>query len=153
MICRTRGRIWLCRILLALNLLFIWGNSLLPGHLSGLFSDWLRDILAAIFGWDGSGTGGGLLRKVAHFTEFACLGVLLSLYVRMVYKSKGLHILLPLACSFVAACVDETIQIFVPARGPALFDVGIDTCGGAMGIFVFCAVYYLRKRSILHSEE
>ncbi len=153
MIIRTPRRVWICRILLVLNLLFIWVNSLLPGHVSGFFSNWLRDILATIFDWDEGGTGGGILRKIAHFLEFASLGVLMSLYVRMICKSKFAHILLPFVCSFAAACVDETIQMFVPARGPSIADVGIDSCGAIVGIIVFCGVYYLIKRSIIRSEE
>ena len=153
MIRHTPCRVWICRVLLILNLFFIWGNSLLPGSVSLGLSDWVLDILKAIMGTSGGGTGSGLLRKLAHGGEFACLSMLLSFYVRMLCKNKSLHIFLPLIFSFAVACADETIQLFIPARGPGILDVGIDTCGAIMGIIVFCGVYYLIKRSIIHSEE
>ncbi len=153
MIQRTRRRLWLCGVLLGLNLLFIWGNSLMPGNISGALSNWLRDLLALLFGEPSVSSGGGLLRKLAHFTEFACLGLLLSWLIRMLCRKTALFYILPLLLGAVTACVDELIQCFVPNRGPSAWDAALDTCGAAMGIFVFFVVYFLRKRSILHSEE
>lgn len=40
----------------------------------------------------------------------------------------------PFFCGSLAACIDETIQCFVPDRGPGILDVLIDTCGVAVGI-------------------
>ena len=129
---RTDKRLRLCALLLVCNLAFIWGNSLLPGEVSGAFSDWVRGILEAIFPGDGddSPMGGGLLRKLAHFTEFACLGSLLGWLFGMLKKGKALTFLLGVA----AAGVDETIQRFVPDRGPSLKDVCIDSCGVLTGM-------------------
>lgn len=130
---RTGRRMRLCAALLVLNLAFIWGNSLLPGETSEAFSDWVKMLLARFFafGPDGVG-GGGLLRKIAHFSEFALLGGLLSWLFAMLQKKRHW----PFACGFLAACVDETIQRFVPDRFPSLFDVGIDTFGVLTGMLV-----------------
>ena len=78
------------------------------------------------------GEGDGLLRKIAHFAEFAALGACLCWRFGMLEKRK----ILALIYSFGAACLDETIQMFVPERGPGLRDVAIDTCGAAAGIGV-----------------
>ena len=88
-----------CTVLLAMNLAFIWGNSLLPGEISGAISGWLRDFLAALFhfGSDEPSAGHGLLRKLAHFTEFCCLGMLLSWLFSA--KVTLLSLLLLLSCS------------------------------------------------------
>ncbi len=43
---RTEKRMRLCRCLLVLNLLFIWGNSMLPGSVSGAISQLVRDLLS-----------------------------------------------------------------------------------------------------------
>jgi VanZ family protein len=153
MIRRTKCKVWLCSILLALNLFFIWGNSLLPGKISLGISNLALDILRFIMGSSGGSGGSGLLRKLAHGMEFACLGVILSVYVRMFFKRTYLHLLLPLACGFAVACIDELIQIFVPGRGPGVVDVLIDTCGAVFGIAVVLLVYFFKKRSIMHSEE
>lgn len=144
---RTKKRLILCLSLLAMNLAFIWGNSLLPGHISGAFSDWVKNILSAIFplrpSQDG---GGGLLRKLAHFTEFTCLGLILSWLFRMLREKKWEHLLFPLAAGILAAATDETIQIFVPNRGPALKDVGIDTAGVLLGIVIINLIQHFKNR-------
>ena len=134
---KSRKRLTLCITLLILNLAFIWGNSLLPAQVSRAFSGFVRNILAAILpagGSDQVGDGHGLLRKLAHFTEFACLGLLLSWLVRMLRSKQWEHILLPLLIGALVAAVDETIQLFVPGRGPGILDVGIDTLGVTLGI-------------------
>ncbi len=128
----TPKRLRLSKWLIVLILCFIWGNSLLPGEISGKVSDWVKELLAALFPGDVPGvtTGGGLLRKIAHFTEFAALGLCLTWRFGMLEKRKSNA----LAFGALAACVDETIQLFVPDRGPAIRDVVIDTCGVLAGM-------------------
>jgi len=138
---RTETRLRVCITLLIINLAFIWGNSLLPGEISGAFSDWVKSLVAPLFGWDQeSGEGGGLLRKIAHFTEFACLGVCLRWFWGMLEAKRLKPFLYALGCAFVAACIDEIIQMFVPLRGPGIRDVLIDTAGSLTGILIltFC---------------
>ena len=143
---RTEKRLRLCTALLICNLMFIWGNSLLPGEISGALSDWVKQILASLFpGEGGEGMGGGLLRKLAHFTEFAALGMCLTWRRGMLQKHPGFG-LIPGAA---VACVDETIQRFVPDRGPSILDVGIDTCGVAVGMVLFLTRHHLIKRKFI----
>lgn len=130
--------------LIAINVLFIWGNSCLPGSVSGAISHWVRNVLSFLFpgGASDPDSGHGLVRKLAHFTEFACLGALFTWLFGML--SKPLLIALP--CGFLVACVDETIQRFVPDRGPAFKDVLIDTSGVLVGIGLLILGYTIRKR-------
>lgn len=148
---RTDKRLRLCKVLLVCNLIFIWGNSLLPGEVSGAFSDWVKSLLAALFpGSLDSAAGGGLLRKIAHFTEFAALGMCLAWLFGMLQKEK----LLPFGCGVAAACIDETIQRFVPDRGPSVKDVCIDSCGVVTGmLLLYLGHTYWRKRSTNLSPE
>lgn len=148
MIQRNHRRIRLCIIILCLNLAFIWGNSLLPGEISGALSKWVRDLINWIFRLPAKDPeqGHGLLRKIAHFTEFACLGAVISCLVRMLRSKRAEHILLPLAGGFLTACIDETIQCFVPDRGPGVLDVFIDTAGVVLGIGIICFLIRYRKR-------
>ena len=141
---RTDRRIRICTTLLVLNLCFIWGNSLLPGEVSGAFSDWVKEILTFLLPGDSlESSGGGLLRKAAHFTEFAALGALLAWRTAMAgRKAPG-----ALLWGGLAACVDETIQRFVPDRGPSLMDVGIDTCGVLTGILLLHFGHFLVRRN------
>lgn len=140
---RTASRLRLCVTLLIVNLLFIWGNSLLPGEISGAISHWVEDLLETIFGSGGDPSEGhGLLRKLAHFTEFGCLGMCLCWLFSMLDRPWWLSIL----CGFAAACVDETIQCFVPDRGPGIKDVLIDTAGVAVGIGLLLLGYTIYKK-------
>ena len=147
---RTEKRMRLCAALLVLNLAVIWGNSLLPGEISGAFSDWVKELLVRLLpAGTAMGHGSGLLRKIAHFTEFTCLGLCLSWLFGMLQKNKAW----PFLCGAAAACIDETIQRFVPDRGPSLRDVGIDTCGVITGILLLSFGYHMIKRKKLHLEE
>ncbi len=127
----------LCILWLAVNLAVIWGNSLLPGHISGQISDWVKDLLFGSGGLPGI-SGSGLVRKAAHFLGFTSLGLALSLLRGSVAKS----IWLALPLGIAAACVDEGIQRFVPGRCGCITDVAIDTAGVLCGIIL----YYTGKR-------
>lgn len=135
-------------ILIVLNLAFIWGNSLLPGQESGEISSglllWLKDMFPVLMGM-----GEFLLRKLGHFSEFAMLGLLLCAFLRE-WGQTGIHrITMPLLCGVLAAMCDETIQTFVPDRGPSVIDVWIDTSGVITGILLLLAGSFI----ITHLKE
>lgn len=141
----------LCTALLIGILLFIWGNSLMPGVVSQAISDWVQTLLFDTQPVNGEpAPGNALLRKAAHFTEFAALGMCLAWLFGMLQKGKRL----PFFCGVAAACVDETIQVFVPERAPRVLDVLIDSCGVLTGMFLLYFGYtYLKKRSTKHHLE
>lgn len=157
MIRRTPHRMNACMGLLILLLAFIWGNSLLPGNISGAISDWvkqlLKPLLRLLFGNTSGDGGGGLLRKIAHFTEFAALGACFCWLYAMLMSKQPRQIILSAVSGFLAACVDETIQRFVPDRHGCLTDVGIDTAGVITGIVLFTIAYYINKNNQLNLEE
>ena len=137
---KKRTRLCICLILL--NLCFIWGNSMLPGEISGALSDWLGRLLGLGKGDPSQGTG--LLRKLAHFSEFASLGFLLA-WLAYLKGERGFHIFaLALLGGLLAACIDESIQMLTSARGPGLVDVWIDTSGVALASLF--GVYYFDSR-------
>ena len=148
---RTDKRLRLCIALLICNLVFIWGNSLLPGEISGAFSDWVKSILMKLLPLGPNpASGRGLLRKIAHFTEFAALGMCLGWFHGMLRKGK----VRPFLWGVLAAAIDETIQCFVPDRGPAVKDVCIDSAGVLMGIILLWVGHdYFKKRSTHKSLE
>ena len=130
-------------ILLAVNLAVIWGNSLLPAEESANLSGFVSGLLQRLF----PGADGGIpLRKAAHFLEFACLGAVLTHTLIKREKYEGL-ILRAMLGSLMAACLDETIQIFVAGRGSSLLDVWIDFCGAAVGMTILLIGHYLLKRN------
>ena len=139
---KRRGWIWL----LAGVLLFIWGNSLLPASASASLSGWLHRILTAGLPGGGNGSHGeGLLRKLAHFTEFALLGAVLLRLFRGREERLPVAWLLGLVCGVFAACLDELLQHFSPGRSPQFGDVCIDAAGVLTGTLLCLTVTIIRK--------
>jgi VanZ family protein len=82
-----------------------------------------------------------IIRKCAHFTEYAMLAVLLWRAVRRPAKNDPRPWAWPeaglaLAGIFLFAAGDEFHQIFVPMRTALVSDVFIDTAGGAAGLLM-----------------
>ena len=138
---RTTNRLRLCAAFLIGILGFIWGNSLLPAEISQAFSDWVKALLFPASGGEIQ-TGSGLLRKIAHFTEFTALGMTLGWLFAMLEKKMYC----PLFFGMGVACIDETIQHFVPGRAPGIRDIAIDTAGVAVGIGLLITGYHLYKK-------
>lgn len=89
-----------------------------------------------------------LIRKLAHMTEFALLGVCwTAALARSGPGGKGgtRLLLVPLACLLIAM-VDETIQIFVPGRGSLVSDVWIDALGACIGSGITLLILSRRRR-------
>ena len=154
---RTRKRMTLCCILLAACLCFIWGNSLQDGAQSGAMSGSIMEWVNTFLRLSESGAENlhHLIRKMAHFTEFACLGLLLTWLFGMMGEKRGHLFAMPLLCGMMAACVDETIQVFVPDRGPSSIDIWIDTCGVTAGMIALLIGYDLhcKKQTPTNLEE
>ena len=77
-----------------------------------------------------------LVRKTAHFTEYAILSSLFFLNLKSWQKPKNstsMNMLLSLIFSFLYACTDELHQIFVPGRSAQFRDILIDTLGASFG--------------------
>lgn len=90
-----------------------------------------------------------VVRKIAHVTEFAILGGLLTL----LFQSLRIRRLwLPLLCGVLYAAIDEWHQSFTPGRSSALTDVLIDSCGVLLGVFVcYQIIQHWRKKHVHHS--
>ena len=146
----TKKRTNICTLLILANLAFIWGNSLATGEASGDLSGGILAWINGILGLDESGAEllHLLIRKAAHFTEFACLGALLTWRCGMAGVQLPYLSAMPLLGVMAAACTDETIQIFVEGRGSSLLDVWVDVGGGLAGmIFLLLGYAFLKKRN------
>ena len=87
------------------------------------------------------------IRKLAHFSEYACMGVLLyGVWRPWKERNRKLYLLIVLWV-FVSAGADEFHQLFVPGRYGCFADVVLDTCGGAFGLLVcVCVEKIVRRR-------
>lgn len=124
-------------IAIVLTLVFVFSNSLPNIQKSSATSERVTEIvepvLEPIVG-EGKVTN-HLVRKLAHFAEFALLGFELGLLFT--------HLsILPFFVSLLAALTDETIQIFA-GRGSQVQDVWLDFAGACVGIVLGVAVYVL----------
>ena len=142
---RSPFRLCLCGALIAALLAFIWGNSLLPGEDSGELSGFVGAVLQVLFPFLdlSSETGMHLLRKAAHFTEFAALGLSFTWLWAMLIRARLPRIALPFLCGTLSAAIDETIQLFSPDRGPSIKDVALDASGVLFGVLVLTLTYRL----------
>jgi VanZ family protein len=133
-------------VLIVLTLGFIWGNSLMSASASGAFSDWVGNLLAKILGETlETETGHGVLRKVAHGTEYMILGVELWLLFRGLEKRAWS---LPPLLGGLTALLDETIQLFVEGRCGAVKDVWIDMWGFTVGCLLCMGLLRLHRQRI-----
>ena len=141
---------WLALTIIMVAL--IWGNSLVPGTgSSGLSLSVMETVHGTLraLGLPYEWLTNFIVRKTAHFTEYAVLGVLAS------QARDPQHAASPRAIGFAAlVCVlvpsiDETIQLFVSGRTGQVTDVLLDCCGAATGILVRSLVVRLRTRGAM----
>ena len=141
---RRNPRIWATALLCA-NILFIWGNSLLPASVSGAISGWLSQFFDSVLGSLGEDLPGeGSLRKLAHFLEFTALGVTLGWRISL--SRKNSWILPAILTGVSVASADELLQHLSPGRSPQVKDVGIDTAGLVLGIVLLSLGKYIRSK-------
>lgn len=80
-----------------------------------------------------------IIRVMAHFTEYAILGILMTVLCRMLHW-RGLWI--PWVICTVFAATDEWHQSYSPGRAAEVKDVVIDSAGVVCGIIL---LWLLRK--------
>ena len=140
------------RIITALLLIFwiafIFSNSMDNADASTLKSGAVLALLRRIFGSEGAALTEFIVRKTAHFTEFAIEGILLLSVVKG-YTTRPLRFLgWPLLAGLMTALTDETIQLFSLGRSSQVTDVWIDFAGVVTGTLLAFLV-----QAILESQE
>lgn len=126
-------------IVIACYVAWIFSNSLTIGEYSSAASTKVANLLMRVINHFGFTIDFSLfhhyVRKLAHFSEYALLGFLIVLAIRIapLMKSKFLNfIIIMLGIPFT----DELIQKFVPGRASAFLDSFIDIAGILAGSFV-----------------
>lgn len=129
-------------------------NGEQSGSLSALVSEMCAEFLNTITGKNWTDTFVKSLaeyfenpiRKLAHFAEYAVMGVFVYLLWRQwMERGKKLYILV-IVWVFVSAAMDELHQLFVPDRCGNLWDVLLDTCGGIFGMGILIWLEKLRRK-------
>ncbi len=90
-----------------------------------------------------------IVRKAAHFTEYALMGFLWYLLLR----KKRLNLLLSVGATAFYAASDELHQKFVAGRSGQISDVILDTCGGCCGVLaafvLLCVLYCCTDQNVM----
>lgn len=84
------------------------------------------------------------VRKLAHFTAYLILGILIYNALRCTDKNNIFT--LSLVCCILYAISDEIHQHFVPGRACRILDVTIDSAGSLTGICIFILILYILKK-------
>lgn len=79
----------------------------------------------------------GAIRKCAHFTEYAVLGLLACRAFLARLESRWLVPVVSLGLVFLVASLDEFNQSFNPLRTGSPWDVAIDISGGTVAILLY----------------
>lgn len=87
-----------------------------------------------------------IIRKLAHFAEYALGGFLMYLLVDTYPFSKKKKFIITLLLGIWYAAIDEIHQLFVPARSGTIRDVCIDTLGFTSGILFTKFVLFLGNK-------
>ncbi len=88
------------------------------------------------------------IRKTAHATEYAILGILIFGVVYDNGKSKKKAMLLSWGIATCYAATDEIHQLFVPGRSGMVTDVCIDSTGAIAGILLASVFVSFFKKKI-----
>lgn len=132
-----------CWLLVALMVIFIFSNSAASaGTSNGMsltVSEWVRPVLNTVGLHPETDFLNFVIRKLAHFSEYALLGCLIAIAYRLQPWSwmKSKAALLPF---FIIPVLDENLQRFSAGRSCELRDMLIDSAGMAAGLFLAIAL-------------
>lgn len=103
-----------------------------------------ENVLAVIIEYLGNIVSHNVLRKIAHFTEYAVLGFCMSGAIYFTFSKNRFYV--PLIPCVLYAVSDEIHQYFVPERACRIFDVFVDSCGSSVGILIFLLIVLITDR-------
>lgn len=86
-----------------------------------------------------------LVRKMAHFTEYLILGILVLQLLSDYTKINKRMLIVSLIICYLYAVSDEVHQIFIPGRTAKVLDTFIDGAGSLVGI----TIYSIYQRNVL----
>ncbi len=126
---------------------FIFSHSLANRAQSSEESMSVLDFLMKLLGTVGLGNGltEHIVRKMAHFSEFAALGFFAAIVMQDIRIVRIPYVLNVFLFGILCAMTDETIQLFND-RSARVTDVWIDFCGSVCGCLVFLLLRWLWRK-------
>lgn len=134
-----KKRISIILVVIWMILIFIMSsfNSTESSNQSGF----IVDIIANIFNINNLNILSLIIRKLAHFTEYFILGLLVY---NMIYNHNKKTYIAIIIC-ILHATSDELHQILVPGRSCQLLDITIDSIGSLLGIYLLFIFFKIKK--------
>lgn len=128
---------------------FIWHNSMADAPHSSRESIFVLHLIQHYLYMlpDVSYLTNGILRKLAHLTEYAWLGI--ALYGAFLSLRHSHKVKISLTIAFLVASADESIQLFSPGRSAEFRDVLLDTTGAGLGILLAAVLAAIWNRAVL----
>lgn len=122
---------------------FIWCNSFINGPTSSDISGGVLDFINFVLSFIGIKYefSGFIIRKLAHFTEYFVLGLLLCFDL----KNMKIKLYNSLFIGLVIALIDESIQLFSVGRASSVIDVWIDFSGVIISFLVIKILHKIKK--------
>lgn len=94
-----------------------------------------------------------LIRKLAHFSFYLILGMILYCFIYLLKKPFIYAVIIGILFAFS----DEFHQLFISGRGGRLFDVYIDSVGSTIGIFIMYGIIelilFLKRKKRLNENN
>lgn len=141
----------ICFGLTLLIITFIFVHSSIPSEQSATESQSVLGVLQQFFNLFNldSELSEYILRKLAHFLEFAALGVMLTFCAYSLERFKTYKFFPHITgAGLLIAVIDETIQMFVPGRACQVTDIWLDFSGILTGVIIMLIIFaiYIRNR-------
>lgn len=147
---RRKAAIGINVLILLAMLVFIFGHSTADQAASSAESMQLLSLLSGLF----QGLTEHMLRKLAHFSEFAALGFF-TIHLCHVCRKLHLHAMVhSLFFGLLCALTDESLQL-LNDRSAQVSDVWIDFSGVCCGVLFFLLLLVLHRlwKKHLHNRQ
>lgn len=141
---KKRVRVAIHVLLVLAIMAFIFSHSLANRAQSSQESMGVLNFLMKALGTIGLGDGltEHIVRKMAHFSEFAALGFCAAIVMQDIRIVRLPYVLNVFLFGILCAMTDETIQLFND-RSARVTDVWIDFCGSVCGCLVFLLIRWI----------
>lgn len=141
---RKNKKKWIWLAIYAIYIVLIFVNSMDPADVSSVKSGTVLQFLNHLLFADRAVLTEHIVRKLAHFTEYAGAGVLGWMAFSQWIQGRGQRMIDTCFAGVLIAFCDETIQLFVPGRSGQVSDMWIDVSGYLLG--TVCMLVLLQRQ-------
>lgn len=95
-----------------------------------------------------------IIRKLAHFTEFALFfGFFNSFMISHTKYKNRAYYFLTFFLILLLPLIDETVQYLSPGRTPQVYDIWVDAAGGIFGVVISGVIFMLVCKKLLKDKK